>query len=233
MHPTENLDTALKVSSERLYPSLTDPNWLILRERRKIFSRWLQQFPVAAPLVLDVGGRLQPYRPLVRNCARYVALDLRVTPLVDLVGRAEQLPFPNDFFDLAICTQVLEYVPVPQLAVGELHRVLKPGGWLLLSAPSVFPRDSDHEYWRFLPAALRALHASFSQVEIAAEGNSLTGLIRTVNTCLVAFAKPQVFKELLRLTVVPSLNGIAAFLAWGWSSRNDTFSANFSVLARK
>jgi arsenite methyltransferase len=41
---------------------------------------------------------------------------------------ATQLPYADEYFDLAVSTQVYEFVPQVQLALSELHRVLRPGG---------------------------------------------------------------------------------------------------------
>ena len=45
-----------------------------------------------------------------------------------LEGSAESLPFPDAAFDLALVQQGLQFVPDKATAVGELHRVLAPGG---------------------------------------------------------------------------------------------------------
>jgi len=234
MSPTETLSQIRKVGRERLYPSLTNPNWLVLRKRRKIFQHALENVPGKDLSVLDVGGRIQPYRSVLgERCVRYVAVDLRATPLVDVIAQAQQLPFKDQSFDLAFCTQVLEYIPEPQLVVNEIHRTLREHGFLLLSVPAVYPRDSEIEYWRFLPSALRRLLDSFSQVDLVPEGNSLTGFIRTTNVCLVLFARPRILGQLLRFTVVPVLNILGAFLEVLIPASDDRFTANFSALARK
>jgi SAM-dependent methyltransferase len=41
---------------------------------------------------------------------------------------ATQLPYPDNSFDVAVSTQVYEYVPDIPAALAELHRVLRPGG---------------------------------------------------------------------------------------------------------
>ncbi|HZR56182.1 MAG TPA: class I SAM-dependent methyltransferase [Terriglobales bacterium] len=234
MAQTETLEAAKRAGRKRLYPSLIDPNWLVLRQRRKIFQRWLGNITKENLSVLDVGGRVQPYRSLLGDkCTRYIAIDLLITPLVDVAGRAQQLPFSNEAFDLVFCTQVLEYLPEPQLALNEIHRTLKMGGLLLLSAPAVFPRDSEVEYWRFLPYAFKQLLSSFSNMEVVPEGNSLIGFIRTTNVCLVSFAKPPALSELLRLSIVPILNVLGAFLEFALRSENERFTANFSCMAQK
>ena len=160
----ETLDTVNREGRERLYPSLTNPSWLVLRRRREIFRKWLARVDGHDLDVLDVGGRIQPYRPLLEGrVRRYVAVDLRQTPLVNVVGRGEHIPLASAQFDLVICTQVLEYIPEPAAVIAEIHRVLKPGGCLLLSVPAVCPRDADHDCWRFLPGSLRHLLAPFNR----------------------------------------------------------------------
>jgi SAM-dependent methyltransferase len=192
----------------RLYPSLTDPSWLVLRKRREVFTQWLGRLNHTNAVVLDVGGRIQPYRSLINGrLSRYIAVDLRLTPLVDIAGNAAQLPIRNDCFDLVFCTQMLEYPPEPRHVIAEIHRVLKPGGFLLLSAPAVHPQDSDQDSWRFLPGALHELLKEFSPVDLVPEGGSVTGFIRTINLCLVSFAPVAAFRGLFRFTIVPKRCG--------------------------
>jgi ubiquinone/menaquinone biosynthesis C-methylase UbiE len=47
-------------------------------------------------------------------------------------GAATALPFPDDSFDRAASVQVFEYVEDIPAALGEVHRVLRPGGRLVL-----------------------------------------------------------------------------------------------------
>lgn len=234
MPGAETIEAVQDAGRERLYPSLTNPNWLVLRKRRELFEEWLKNLPGRDLKVLDVGGRIQPYRVLLGNrCARYVSVDLRRGPLVNVISRGEHLPFPEEQFDLILCTQVLEYAPHPQLMLDEIRRTLKKGGFLFLSAPSVFPRDSASEYWRFLPCALKQLLSNFSRFDVVAEGNSLVGLVRTINVCLVMFARPRLLAQLLRFSVVPLLNLLGVLLESAAPLGEDSFSANFSALAQK
>lgn len=60
-----------------------------------------------------------------RRCAGF--------PWVDLgVGDVTDLPYADDEFDAAVSTQVYEYVPDVAAALGELRRVLRPGGRALI-----------------------------------------------------------------------------------------------------
>ncbi len=230
----ETLDSVNREGRERLYPSLTNPSWLILRKRREMFRKWLAGLEGRELRVLDLGGRIQPYRPLLEGRIRsYVAVDLRRTPLVSIVGRGEQIPLADASFDLAICTQVLQYVSEPAVVVAEIHRVLRKGGVLLLSAPAVYPRETDRDMWRFSPANLRALLHDFCDVGVMAEGSSISGLFRTICVFLVTFARRAFFAACMRVTLVPLLNIMAAWLESLRTESDDRFSANFSAFARK
>ena len=59
---------------------------------------------------------------------------------VDLLkGSAYSLPFPNNSFDLVVCSEVLEHLHEYNDAVKEIHRVLKPGGKFYASVPASWP----------------------------------------------------------------------------------------------
>jgi len=227
------LEQVQRESRERLHPSLKNPNWLVLRHRRLIFEAGLDRLLGSALCVLDIGGRLQPYRPLLGARTKcYVAVDLQMTPLVNVGAAAEALPFRDEQFDFVICTQVFEYLPDPGMAVGEIQRVLRKGGVLFLSAPAVFLRDNDKEYWRFLPESLRYLLREFETVEVVPEGNSLSGFFRTCNIVLMSFFRPKILAPLWQWTFVPFLN-VAGFVLEKLAGQNDDFTANYSAWARK
>ncbi len=54
-----------------------------------------------------------------------------------VAGGAEAIPFPAASFDLALMLKSLHHVPVPMMAqaLGEVARVLRPGGHLYVSEP--------------------------------------------------------------------------------------------------
>src|SRR5215475_6866431 len=146
----------LKIAHRRLYPSLTNPSYLVLRSRRKILTQWVDQLPAVPLDVLDLGGRYQPYRPLLgQRAGRYVAYDIMGSALVDVVGMGQQLPFRAEAFDLVIATSVFEYFPEPRVTAEEVLRVLRPGGHLIMSVASLYPRVVDAEHWRYLPSGLK------------------------------------------------------------------------------
>lgn len=88
--------------------------------------------------------------------ARRRARRLRFPVRLDQAA-AEELPYPDAFFDTAVLTWVLCTIAEPTRAVAEIMRVLKPGGRLLYveHTRSRFPtaskmQDSLTPYWKTL-----------------------------------------------------------------------------------
>ena len=85
--------------------------------------------------------------------ARYVGVDARGGPGVDMILDAGDLPetFGEDAFDLVLSTEMLEHCADWRLAVLAMKKVLRIGGLLVLTTRGPgFPRhDHPGDYWRF------------------------------------------------------------------------------------
>jgi SAM-dependent methyltransferase len=85
---------------------------------------------------------------------------------------------PSNWFDCIICTYVLHGILEFDKAISELHRILKPGGVLLVAVPG-FNRTyaGGHPLWLFTPEGLHLVLARVfgaENVSVHAYGNSLT-----------------------------------------------------------
>ena len=54
---------------------------------------------------------------------------------IALNSNAENLPFPTDFADVVVCSDILEHVLSFDTALSEVFRILKPGGILVVDVP--------------------------------------------------------------------------------------------------
>lgn len=54
---------------------------------------------------------------------------------LDIVSDITDIPVDDSSFDAVMCNEVIEHVPDPVKAINELNRVLRPGGYLILTAP--------------------------------------------------------------------------------------------------
>ena len=77
------------------------------------------------------------------------------------------------------------------------------------------------------------LLSSFSNVEIRAQGSSITVFFRTVAVWLSFFSKPRILNKLIRCTLVPLLNITGQGLETVVQTSNNQFAANFSIRAQK
>lgn len=66
-----------------------------------------------------------------------------------------------------VCTGLLEHIPDPERLVGELRRILRPGGRLIVSASAVFSFHGAPEYYfHFTPPGYRLLFRDWSRIEV-------------------------------------------------------------------
>lgn len=67
-------------------------------------------------------------RECISYCQRHMAGEY-------IEGDVRKLPFPDNSFDKALCTEVLEHIIENHLVLKEMARVLKPQGILLVTTP--------------------------------------------------------------------------------------------------
>ena len=60
--------------------------------------------------------------------ARAAAVELGMTNVEFVEAEAEQLPFPDESFDVVISNGVIDLIPDKDVVFSELQRVLVPGG---------------------------------------------------------------------------------------------------------
>ena len=127
---------------------------------------------VTAPRILDCGCGTGSNLEMLRPFGNAVGFDL--TRIGTEFARAHghrvaqasisDIPFRSGTFDLATSFDVFQTLPdaVERAAIGELFRVLKPGGYLLLHVAALDVLHGKHsvlseETRRYTPAKLRAL----------------------------------------------------------------------------
>lgn len=77
----------------------------------------------------DVNGSV---RPLFDNVDKYVGIDKRDGPGVDHVGDGATYK-PGSAPDVVVSTSAIEHYDDPQAVIVNAHRILKPGGYLVLT----------------------------------------------------------------------------------------------------
>jgi SAM-dependent methyltransferase len=122
--------------------------------------------------ILDLGSRKSDrshatHRELLTAIDHeYVGLDIRPGINVDVVMKKPyRIPLKTNSFDVAISGQAFEHIAFPWVSFYELSRVIKPGGYIFLTAPSRGHVHDVWDCWRYLPDSMRAL-AAITRMEL-------------------------------------------------------------------
>ncbi|MEO5925981.1 MAG: class I SAM-dependent methyltransferase [Bryobacteraceae bacterium] len=152
-----------------------------------LIRTFVQKQKLADKKVLEVGagsGLLQD------QVADYTGLDISATarrffhkPFVE--ASATEMPFPDGTFDGLWSIWVLEHIPNPELALNEMRRVTKPGGYMFLypaldvsrfTADGLHVREyGDLDWWGKTRKAL--IPFSESEVALHSLGRELRALL--------------------------------------------------------
>jgi SAM-dependent methyltransferase len=228
--------------AERRRPSLRSPTYAV----RAPLARWLRDEAALAaqrdrrPRLLDVGCGVKPYEPFFAGAvSAYVGVDV-ANPAADLEGTVEEIPVPDESFELVLCTQTLEHVDDPPRAVRELRRVVAPGGRVLVSTHGVqvyHPNPGD--YWRWTHAGLQRLfreNGSWAAVTVTPASGTTACVAMLVATFIHLLAKRAHVRPLsepliagLNLTA-RAIDGMTSQLR---EPRPGTIFANYHVVAER
>ena len=103
------------------------------------------------PRILELGsasgGRVIAFQRLGCDCVGVepnltalknaeMLFDRVGLPLAVREGRAEEIPFPDDEFDMVHANSVVEHIPNLDIGLAEIYRVLRPGGVFWFNAAS-------------------------------------------------------------------------------------------------
>jgi SAM-dependent methyltransferase len=118
-----------------------DPDWDYYPTyiaKMRFVRRWLDTLP-ASTRVLDAGCGEGVLVDEYSGRLDIQGLDASYSSPRVTRGALTALPYPDASFDRALCLDVLEHLAFPEqpAALAELHRVLKPGGELLVSVPNL------------------------------------------------------------------------------------------------
>jgi SAM-dependent methyltransferase len=167
-HSQAELD---EIRRSRRHPRVGQHDYLHLRYMVDGLRDVLAEVPGPVRDVLDVWCGTRPYDDLLPPTARIVGLDVEDNPYgaADVVSD-EFLPFPDESFDLVVCIQSFQYVPEPEAAISEFHRVLRPGGIALVALPFALEYDPRILERRYTGPQLVALFDGWDDVTVREYG---------------------------------------------------------------
>lgn len=185
--------------------------------------------------VLNIGAAGPIPERLKSNPAlRVTNIDIDPAKEPDIVcdACAMESQFGDGVFDCVVAMEVLEHIPRPDMALAEIGRVLRSGGWAVVSTPFLFPLHAEpHDYWRFTRHGLSYLLRDFSDVKIRERtlfAESIAVLVARLGTGHTGWRRiAGVFLILLAALVWP-----AAFVI-DLAFRDSRATTGYFVTARK
>lgn len=126
------------VSNHGGSPSIEQPDYWWYRARAELLRVALETYVGEPRRVLDVGSADGPSVGWLRGHGKHVSLDVdpRGLAVGGVCGSVLELPFKDGAFDVVSAFDVVEHCAPEERALEELHRVLAPGGRLLVSVPA-------------------------------------------------------------------------------------------------
>ncbi|OQY71297.1 MAG: hypothetical protein B6D44_13225 [Ignavibacteriales bacterium UTCHB2] len=126
--------------------------------------------------LLDIGCGNKPYSTIVSPFIEsYTGCDIVQSSdkVVDILCQATDIPLESNSFDTVISTQTIEHVADHQRLVNEAYRLLRPGGYFVISGPMYWPlHEEPFDFFRFTKYGFRYIleAAGFKIVEENANG---------------------------------------------------------------
>ena len=204
------------------------PNSKFHQERR--LRAFLEMLPPGG-LAMDVGASLR------RVSNDVLCLDLMPTDGVDLVGDLHRIPLVEESLDAVVCTGVLEHVADPWTVIGEIRRVLKPGGRVYVSLPFLQGyHPSPTDFHRFTPEGARRLLEDFEidhLLNTRGSGSTVVWVLASFLAELVSFGNARAY-GLAKAAFTWLLMPVKLLDAWLTYHPFDHFiTSGFTVIARK
>jgi SAM-dependent methyltransferase len=194
------------------HPGILHPLYLI---RSGLYAAFRHLIPQLKGKLMDFGCGLKPYEAMF-TVDEYVGVDYKGDGptyshhKVDVFYDGHTLPFEDDHFDSIFSSEVFEHVfNLPEI-MKELHRVLKPGGLILVSCPFAFgEHEAPADYARYTSFAIKSLFTShgFEVVHYEKTGSFIEAIVQQ----RLAYWDRHVISRIAGIPVVRSIARVIIF----------------------
>ncbi|MNU79750.1 hypothetical protein D3C71_693670 [compost metagenome] len=210
--------------------------------RRGLFRGIKKYSPYMKGKLLDFGCGSKPYKHMF-EVDEYIGTDIEVSghshknEHIDVYYDGNTLPFEENTFDSILCSEVFEHLFNLEEMLDELHRVLKPGGFMLITVPFVWDEhEIPYDFGRYSSFGLTFLMEKhrFKVEESFKSTTYFETIIQMRNAYIYQhiFPKKKVFKLILNPLIIFPLT------LWGlfWNlilPRNKNFYHNNIYVVKK
>lgn len=159
--------------------------------------------------LLDFGCGSKPYKALFA-VSEYIGTDVEVSghdhrhEAIDVYYDGKTLPFANESFDSIFSSEVFEHVFNLAQILDELHRVLKPGGHMLLTVPFVWDEhEIPYDFARYTSFGLK--HILQEKGFTVVQEKKTTNYVSTMCQMWAAYVYQHIFPKhkVVRIALTP------------------------------
>lgn len=139
--------------------------WFYVSPTKLVIRRAIRTFFEGRPpcdRLLELGGGTSMMRTTLQRACRpayLVSSDIDPTESTDLVCDAQMLPFSTATFDVLVAFELMEHIPDTSRLLQEMSRVVKPGGYVMVSVPFLFGVHDHQDFYRFTEQGLERVLA--------------------------------------------------------------------------
>jgi SAM-dependent methyltransferase len=172
-------------------------DFFVLRHLTQFIERSVDQLVTSGSHVGDLGCGEGPMRARIEaRGGVYTGIDINQNAQgsVQLIADITDVPLPDSLFDVILCTEVLEHVSDTHRAFGELARLVRSGGHIILTAPFVYPlHEEPFDFVRLTPYQVRALARlnGLQVVSLLIMGNELEALATIWDNMWIRMGRPS------------------------------------------
>lgn len=193
--------------------------------------------------ILDVGCGKKPYQKLFVGATEYIGMDIEnpghdhAHENIDVFYDGKIFPFPDRSFDSVLTNQVFEHVFNPSEFLSEIYRVIKPGGFLLLTVPFIWDEhEQPYDYGRYSSFGIKSILEK-NGFEIVKQYKSCCGVVvifQLINLFIYKkfYSKNRVLNLLLTILLISPVTLLGNLFSFFRNEDSDMFLDNV-VLAQK
>lgn len=152
-----------------------------------------------SPLTLVIGAGDAQIKP--DSEAELVYSDVALGSLTQLICDAHDIPFPDNYFDAVVANSVLEHVADPYRCADEIHRVLKPKGFVYAITPFMQQvHMGRYDFTRFTHLGHRRLFRRFDEERSGVANAQATALAWSIERYFAGFSdNPLIYSRMRTL----------------------------------